>query len=136
MKAASRADALQRLAPRQLSRVHRKLRDAARFFAALSPERRHAVRILAKRLRYALDLFAVELPAQPTAGYIEQLARLQDLLGELNDVAVARATLVELGAAPALRSAIEATLAARETGALQQAEAELHALFDLPPPWD
>jgi inorganic triphosphatase YgiF len=135
-KAAAKADALQRLAPRQLARALRKLRAAARFFVALSPERRHAVRILAKRLRYALDLFAVTLPAQPTSAYIERLAQLQDLLGELNDVAVARATLVEFGAAPALRGAIEATLAAREAGALQQAEAELHALFDLPSPWD
>ncbi|MCU0940170.1 MAG: CHAD domain-containing protein, partial [Burkholderiaceae bacterium] len=135
-KKTAKAGTLRRLAPRQLARAQRKLRDAARFFVALSPERRHEVRILAKRLRYALDLFAVTLPAQPTAGYIERLAQLQDLLGELNDVAVARTTLVDLGAAAALRSAIETTLAVREAGALQQAEAALDTLFDTPVPWE
>ena len=38
-------------------------------------------------------------------------------------------------AAAALRSAIETTLAAREAGALQQAEAALDTLFDTPVPW-
>ena len=44
------------------------------FFAALTPERRHEVRILAKRLRYALDLFAVVLPKAEAARYIAALS--------------------------------------------------------------
>jgi CHAD domain-containing protein len=132
----ARQASLRKLAPRQLSRAHEKLLNASRFFVALAPERRHRVRILAKRLRYALDLFAVALPAQPTADYIERLSRLQDLLGELNDTAVARATLAELGAAPALRAAIGAKLATREAGRLHDAELALEALFELQPPWN
>lgn len=127
---------LRRLAPKQLARARLRLVEAARFFAALSPERRHRVRILAKRLRYALDLFAVALPPQPTAAFVERLAQLQDLLGELNDATVARAALVALGAPPALQSAAGTRLAAREAALLRQAEAALHALFQSPPPWD
>ena len=126
---------LRKLAPRQLSRAHARLADASRFFAALAPERRHRVRILAKRLRYALDLFAVALPAQATAAYVERLSHLQDLLGELNDAAVARATIAALGAAPGLQSAIGVKLAAREAGRLHDAEEALAALFALRPPW-
>jgi inorganic triphosphatase YgiF len=126
---------LRKLAMRQLGRALERLVDAARFFIALSPERRHRVRILAKRLRYALDLFAVALPAQPTAAYVERLSHLQDLLGELNDAAVARETLRDLGAGPDLQGAIGLRLAARESMLLHEAEAALHALFDAAPPW-
>ncbi len=126
---------LRKLAPRQLARAHERLVDAARFFIALSPERRHRVRILAKRLRYALDVFAVALPAQPTAAYVERLSHLQDLLGELNDAAVARETLRDLRAGPKLQGAVGLRLAARESALLHEAEAAMHALFDTPPPW-
>ncbi len=131
----SRAASLRKLAPRQLARLLARLRAAARFFAALTPERRHEVRIRAKRLRYALDLFAVALPAQPTAEYLERLAHLQDLLGELNDVAVARAALDDLGAGEALRAAIAEGLAAREAAGLKQAEVALAQLFETRAPW-
>lgn len=130
-----KAPRLRKLARRQLARAHQRLVDAARLFVALSPERRHRVRILAKRLRYALDLFAVALPPQPTAAYVERLSRLQDLLGALNDAAVARATLRDLGAGPDLQGAVGLRLAARESFLLHEAETALHALFDAPPPW-
>ena len=128
--------ALHRLARKQLARARRRLVEAARFFMALTPERRHRVRILAKRLRYALDLFAVALPAQATADYIERLAHLQDLLGELNDASVARTALAALGAPPALQTAAGRRLAVREAALLRQAEDALHALFEQPAPGD
>lgn len=128
--------ALRRLAPKQLARARGRLVEAARFFMALTPERRHRVRIFAKRLRYALDLFAAALPAQATADYIGRLAHLQDLLGELNDASVARAALVALGAPPALQTAAGRRLAVREAALLRQAEDALHALFEQPAPWD
>ncbi len=57
-----------------LMSASKKLFKRASFFSALSPPRQHQVRILAKRLRYALDLFAVVLPKQATQRYIEALA--------------------------------------------------------------
>lgn len=44
----------------------------------------HHLRIAAKRLRYTLELFASVLSAQ-TPMVIEELTRLQDMLGELHD---------------------------------------------------
>jgi CHAD domain-containing protein len=48
----------------------------------------HAMRIDAKRFRYALDAFA-ELMEEPAGQIIGSLKKLQDHLGELNDAAVA-----------------------------------------------
>ena len=81
---------------KRLNRIAAQLLDAtagdvfanARSFIALAPRERHQVRIRAKRLRYALDLLAVALPAQATQQYVDALALLQDALGELNDAAV------------------------------------------------
>jgi CHAD domain-containing protein len=46
----------------------------------------HAARIAVKRLRYLLEPLAAEMPAAAPA--VEQLKHLQDLLGELHDLAV------------------------------------------------
>ena len=86
-----------------LKGASKKLFKRACFFAALTPPRRHRVRILAKRLRYALDLFAVVLPKRATERYIESLAELQDTLGQLNDAAVAKAVLPQLSKSRRLR---------------------------------
>src|SRR5665811_156933 len=57
---------------------------------------RHAVRIAAKKLRYAAEFFA-ELYAQNRAQvYLNALAGLQDELGALNDVATTRRLLASL----------------------------------------
>ncbi|MGZ9076462.1 MAG: CYTH and CHAD domain-containing protein [Burkholderiaceae bacterium] len=64
-----------------LQSASKKVLKAARFFSALTAPRRHEVRILAKRLRYALDLFSVVLPKQTTTRYIDALSELQDVLG-------------------------------------------------------
>ena len=80
----------------RLARLHRRLFDAAEFFAALPVRKQHRVRILAKRLRYALDLFASTLPALPAKRYVARLAQLQDELGALNDAVVAAELLRRL----------------------------------------
>jgi inorganic triphosphatase YgiF len=131
-----RARALSRIAARRLAKAHARLFDAARFFAALSPERRHRVRILAKRLRYALDLLAVTLPPGPTARYVDALAALQDDLGALNDAAVARRLLGELHVKGALLEFAENRLDALERKELRRAEERLQALAALERPWE
>jgi triphosphatase len=126
---------LARIAPQVLARAHARLFDAAQFFAALSPERRHRVRILAKRLRYALDLLSVALPAEPTARYTNALATLQDELGALNDAVVARQKLAELRVAGALLGVAQQWLDSLERGELRKAEERLLALAALECPW-
>ena len=54
---------------------------------------RHAVRIRVKRLRYSCEFFAAAFPARRAAPYLANLKELQEILGELNDIAVGRRLL-------------------------------------------
>jgi len=118
-----------------LQSASKKLFKAARFFAALTPERRHQVRILAKRLRYALDLFAVALPKQPTARYIDALSELQDVLGQLNDVSVAETALPQLSKSARLKKSAHAWFASVEPDRVRDAERRLLTLSMMQKPW-
>jgi CHAD domain-containing protein len=79
---------LSAFAAKALDRLHRKVLKRARRVDWRDAERRHAVRIALKRLRYACDFFA---PCFGDArAYLKNLEKLQDVLGDLNDIAVAR----------------------------------------------
>lgn len=95
------------LADRLLARRHKTLLKKGRHFARLSSEARHEVRIAAKKLRYAAEFFRSLYKKKNAADYIRSLARLQDDLGHLNDMATARALLEGLrhGARPRGRAA-------------------------------
>ena len=56
----------------------------------------HEFRIACKKLRYSAELFAGVYAAGKTSGYLAALTRLQDVLGMINDIAVARHLLDEL----------------------------------------
>jgi inorganic triphosphatase YgiF len=78
-----------------LERRHRRLVRRAEDCAPGTPEERHALRIAAKKLRYAAEFFA-PLPQRKRArAYVQALAGLQDVLGRGND-AVTAARLVTL----------------------------------------
>ncbi len=86
-----------RFGRRALARHERKaLRHAQRIDWA-DPAARHRLRILVKRLRYACEFFSGTLPEKATRRYLERLEVVQDVLGELNDIAVAGRMLEELG---------------------------------------
>ena len=76
-----------------LSRLHRKLRDHGRKLDRMSDEVRHRVRIDVKKLRYAHALLASQWrepePPAEQARLARDLAKLQNCLGRLNDMAVA-----------------------------------------------
>jgi triphosphatase len=118
-----------------LKRASKKLFKCARFFAALSAPRRHRVRILAKRLRYALDLFAVALPKQRTARYIAALSVLQDVLGQLNDASVARSVLSQLSKSARLRTSADKWLRSVEHKYVPDAERRLLTLSTRQKSW-
>lgn len=121
----------------RLARLHRRLARGAEAFAALPVARQHRLRIRAKRLRYGLDLLGAALPAQPTARYRAQLARVQDELGAVNDAVVAAALLERLARA-ARADAAEARhrLDAWRRDCARRAEAALAELQRLPRPWE
>jgi CHAD domain-containing protein len=64
-------------------------------FARLTAEERHALRIRIKELRYAMDFFASLYPVPSVKPFLGALAKLQDDLGVMNDIAVTRRLLDE-----------------------------------------
>ncbi|MDQ3189483.1 MAG: CHAD domain-containing protein [Pseudomonadota bacterium] len=135
MTRAGDAPSLGDSAAASLQDAARRLFKAGRFFTALTPERRHRVRILAKRLRYALDLFAVALPKQATAQYIEALAQLQDVLGHLNDGSVALTVLPQLSKSDRMKESIQNWWSSIELELVRDSESRLLQLSKMDVPW-
>ncbi|HUQ73359.1 MAG TPA: CHAD domain-containing protein [Burkholderiales bacterium] len=79
-----------------LERLQGKALKAAKHIDWLDAGERHALRIRVKRLRYACDAFADCFPAEAVRPYLGALEALQDHLGALNDIAVARRLMPEL----------------------------------------
>jgi triphosphatase len=79
-----------------LSRLHRKLLKRGRGFETLSQAERHRVRIALKKLRYAVDFFGAVFGQDRKSKFFKKLAKLQDDLGRMNDVAVAQTMLTDL----------------------------------------
>ena len=92
-----------------LGRDQRRVEKQGETFVELSAVERHRLRIRIKELRYALDFFASLYPAPAVKTCLSALARLQDSLGVMNDIAVARRLLDEakLRAVSAARQVIE-----------------------------
>jgi CHAD domain-containing protein/uncharacterized protein YjbK len=78
-----------------LRRQRRFAKMATKIKRNASPEAIHAVRIEAKRLRYALEFFK-PLHGKGVTAYIQRLVEVQDLLGAHQDATVAVAQLREL----------------------------------------
>ncbi|MGE3298379.1 MAG: CHAD domain-containing protein [Porticoccaceae bacterium] len=120
---------------RALARVARRLAAARRG----EPARLHRLRIACKQLRYGLDFCAPLLPRKAVARYVKALARVQNKLGYLSDVEVARQRLAAVaGDDPELADAATLVLdwhapCCRKRGkrALQNAQ----ALLAETPPW-
>jgi CHAD domain-containing protein len=83
----------------------------------------HALRILGKQMRYAMEIFAGAFPPAFRQDLYPQLAEIQDRLGAINDHATARekflAWLQEESTDPQLRGLLE-ELIAEETEQLEQ----------------
>ncbi|HVH77849.1 MAG TPA: CHAD domain-containing protein, partial [Stellaceae bacterium] len=77
------------LAPALLDRCRAKAEARAKDFAKQSAKKRHQLRIALKKLRYAAELFAGLYDPAAAKQFIQRLKRLQDDLGDANDVAVA-----------------------------------------------
>lgn len=76
-------------AARVLRRRHRKLMKEPKRLDAVPVAVLHAMRLRAKRLRYAAEFFAGLFPDGRARRYLRRLAVLQEALGHVNDTAVA-----------------------------------------------
>jgi CHAD domain-containing protein len=87
-----------------LTRLHAKVMKSARDIDWADARERHAVRIRVKRLRYGCEFFAPAFPGKAADTYIAKLKELQDIFGELNDLAVGQRLLGFAGDDSALLS--------------------------------
>jgi len=124
--------ALGKFGARALRRLLEEVREAAAGIDWNDAERRHRVRIRVKRLRYGCDCFTAAFPPDAMDAFQHRLKNLQELLGELNDIAVQRRLLKELSVVngPALRR-----LAARERPLLKALEKAWRKFDAHPPDW-
>lgn len=97
-------------AAKLLAKRHRRALALGRDFAELDADGRHEVRIALKKLRYGTEFFGPLFADKAVSRYRKASARLQDVLGRMNDVTVAARLLRDL-VATAERPA-EAALAA------------------------
>jgi triphosphatase len=82
--------ALQPFAREALARQDRRIRRRVALRGWGDARQRHALRRRLRRLRYACEFLAGAFPARDAGPIVAALRALQDLLGELNDIAVAR----------------------------------------------
>ncbi len=103
----------QAFATRRLRKLAKQFAQSGRQLDALDDKRLHALRILAKKLRYSAEFFAALYDRQKTKPFLAALSEVQDVLGQINDVAVAHRLLDELAALPELAAHQEAVALAK-----------------------
>jgi CHAD domain-containing protein len=121
---------------RALRRLFDATRDAAAKIDWADAKRRHRVRIRVKRLRYGCDCFAAGFAPKAMEDFEGRLKKLQQLLGELNDIAVQRRLLNELarsGASARATADIRGRLLARERPLVKDV-AKAWSKFEAHPP--
>ncbi len=93
--------AIETFASEQLTRRWRKLRRKARALSKLDARSRHKLRIQTKKLRYATEffgaLFTTKRAHKRRTQFMSAVERLQDGLGDLNDIAVHEKRISEIG---------------------------------------
>jgi triphosphatase len=91
------------LAAEELTRRRKRIRKRSKLLAELSAPERHALRIRAKKLRYASEFFADVFPGNKNAkrckAALSSLKELQDALGALNDIATREALAARMARA-------------------------------------
>lgn len=81
---------LQKALVKQLFKLHQRVLGDGLQFDQLAIEAKHDLRKRAKRLRYGLQFAESILPAKKLKNYRQHLGKIQDILGEMNDLYVAR----------------------------------------------
>ena len=89
-------NSLEQTLSKKLKKWDRKVVAEGVTLPTLEMEARHALRKRAKRLRYALQFCESLLPERRLGPYKKSLARVQNILGEMNDLIVARERFVGL----------------------------------------
>lgn len=102
-------------APGLLDDAYEAVRAGGRHFRRRSTEELHALRLLVKKLRYAVDFFGPLFPSKRQRRFARRVRRLQERLGAFNDCFVAEALVAQLPDRAGVRVAADRMLRA-ETG--------------------
>lgn len=100
-------------AARYLNKLARRFAQSGQHLNAADAGRLHALRILAKKLRYSAGFFAALYDRKKVRSYLVALSEVQEVLGRINDVAVAHRLLEDLALASALSAHQEAIALAK-----------------------
>jgi len=119
----------------RLRRWHKKVVSDGKHFATLAIDDKHALRKRAKRLRYGLSFTESLLPASRLKAYRKQLAQVQDVLGEFNDLAVAHERYEAAAAAHPEAWFAVGWIAARQAALVERAEHAFRELSKTPTFW-
>jgi len=131
----SKKPPLAAFAPRSLNKRAKQVAALASETKNSNPEARHALRIALKRLRYALEFMTPLFPARRMQRYHQSAAGLLDLLGRMNDIAVAEQ--LALQAVPGHHSdLVRAWLAGRNDLMISELDPLLSEFLSHPAPWE
>jgi triphosphatase len=128
------APAFRRNVQRRLRRWHGRIVADWKVFDSLDEPSLHALRKRIKRQRYTVEFFAPVLRRREIERYLKALAEIQDRMGELNDLFVARAQYQPLVAADSAAWFALGWLAARIAELRALAKPELGRLAKVDPP--
>lgn len=132
---ATPAHSLQSRLVDRLRRWHKKVVSDGKHFATLPIDDKHALRKRAKRLRYGLSFAESLLPAARLKAYRKQLAQVQDVLGEFNDLAVAHERYEAAASAHPEAWFAVGWIAARQAALVERAEHAFRELSKTPTFW-
>ena len=126
----------------ELSRRHRHVTRVEGDLTIVTDGERHAVRIAAKKLRYAAEFFGPLFSQKRGEIYVRSLRKLQDVLGALNDLRVAAGRLAQLARlakedAQLLQACTgtQAFLLTRQTGLIGELGPQWERFLGSPRPW-
>lgn len=121
---------------KKLKKWHRKILQHGVAFRDLNIEQQHALRKKCKKLRYALQFCEDLLPAENLPPYRKQLAVVQDILGEMNDLYVALPLFESLKIEQPQAWFACGWIQARQATLTDSASKAFSRLAKTKPPWD
>ncbi len=122
----------QQFATRLLKRKHRRFMKEV-LVPNRNLEQSHQLRLDLKKLRYSFDFFMELYPRKRISRYMKTLARAQELLGQMNDLATAESLLAQRNLANI--DIAQAWIIGRQSGYLSMMPKVLSGLTDLKAPW-
>lgn len=133
--ASVKASRLRKFAARRLQKRAEMIELLVNEHAKMNAERRHELRIAFKKLRYALEFFAPVLPRKRLAAYQISVAKIQDLLGTLNDQVTASRLIKEMHPKGERDSLTRGWIAGRTQLLLEALGTELRKFVMARKPW-